>query len=382
MQNTSVVRWKTVLRLGGAFAAYQIGSGFASGQETMQYLGTFGGIYPFILPIIVFFLVTIYCVISYRTGFFNHFEDPNKAYEHYCGRIAGKIINIFTNIVIGASILIMFAGCGATVHQYLGTPVWVGSVVIGVLSALVVCLGLEKVSSVLGSCGVLIIAVMAIAGIYAICTADTGVIEAQQHIGEYVEEGIFLRISTFGSTNPILTTLSFVGMGLALAVTFNVSLGASCQNRKECLIGGICSGLFFAVGVIMVLLTMLLNLDYIAENGAMVPMLAAIENMAPFLTLTYTVIVCIGIFTTIVGYLWVIGRRFGGKDGTFRQRAIVIALTVIGITVGSMIPLDRLVNAIYPVASYVGLATFICMIVTDIRMSRQRRTDAMKTLTQ
>ncbi|WP_297717644.1 hypothetical protein [Intestinimonas sp.] len=373
MKHTTRVNWKSVLRLGGAFTAYQIGSGFASGQETMQYLGTFGGIYPFVLPVIVLIFVTIYCVLSYRTGYLCRFDDPNDAYEYYCGRVAGKLINLFTNLLIGASILIMFAGCGATIHQYLGTPVWVGSMVIGVLSAVVVCLGLEKVSTVLGSCGVLIILVMAVAGAYTIATADTGILEAQKNLETYVSEGIFLRISVFGIDNPILTTLSFVGMGLALAVTFNVSLGETCKSKEECLAGGICSGIFFTLGVIMVLFTMLLNLDYIAQKGAMIPMLAAIENSMPILTLPYTVIVCVGIFTTIVGYLWVGGRRFGGKDGTWRQRIVVILMTVVGITVGSLIPLDRLVNTIYPLVSYVGLAIFVCMIVRSIAAARGHR---------
>lgn len=372
-RSSSKIGFKTVFRLGGAFSAYQIGSGFASGQETMQYLGTFGGIYPFVLPVIVMIFVTIYCIISYRTGFLCHFEDPNESYSYYCGRTVGKIINLFTNVLIGASILIMFAGCGATIHQYLGIPVWIGSVAVGTLAAVVVCLGLEKVSTVLGSCGVLIILIMAIAGICTIFTADTGIMEAQTHIQEYVDQGIFLRISIFDSSNPFLVTLSFVGMGLALAVSFNVSLGGTCKNEKECVAGGICSGLFFTIGVVMVLYTMLLNLDYIAEKGAMIPMLTAIENSAPILTLPYTIIVCVGIFTTIVGYLWVIGRRFGGKDGTLRSRIVVIILTVVGITVGSIIPLDQLVNAIYPLVSYVGLAIFVCMIVADIQSRRGKK---------
>ena len=36
------IDWKTVFKLGGAYAAFHIGAGFASGQETMQYFGSFG----------------------------------------------------------------------------------------------------------------------------------------------------------------------------------------------------------------------------------------------------------------------------------------------------------------------------------------------------
>lgn len=377
MDQSSEINWKTVLKTGGAFIAFQIGAGFASGQEAMQYFGTHGGIYPFVLPIIAGILVAIYCFICFKTGYTYHFQNPNEAYDYYCGSVLGKIINLFTNITIGLTTLLMFAGCGATVHQYLGTPVWVGAVGIGILSAGVVCLGLEKITNVLGSCGVLIIGIMAAVGIYTFFTADQSIMESQKNILKYVEEGLFLQINAFGTNNPFLTTLSFVGMGLSLVMTFNVSLGSGFHNRKEYAAGSVCCAILFVLGIYMCLFTMLLNLDYIADKAAMVPMLAAIENAMPFITLPYTIVVCIGIFTTIVGYLWVIGRRFGGQDGSLRQRLVVILLTVIGITVGSLIPLDKLVNIIFPIAGYVGIVLFICMLAAYARM-KQKAPEAQK----
>lgn len=370
MEQTSKINWKNVFKIAGAFIAFQIGAGFASGQEAMQYFGTYGGMYPIVLPILAGVLVAIYCVLSFYTGYRCRFEDPNTAYEYYCGTILGKTINIATNAVIGLTTLLMFAGCGATINQYLGFPVWAGAVGIGVISAVVVCLGLEKLTNVLGSCGVLIIAIMAIVGVYNIFGGDVGLMESQKHIGEYVEQGLFLQINAFGTHNPILTTFSFVGMGLALVMTFNVSLGSSCRNVKECVAGGICSAVMFVLGIYACTLTMLLNLDYIAENGAMVPMLAAIENSMPFISLPYTIIVCTGIFTTIVGYLWVIGRRFGGEDGSPRQRLVVVVLTVVGIVVGSMIPLDKLVNMIFPITGYVGIILFVCMVINFVKVRK------------
>ena len=166
MSNQQRIDWKTVFKIGGAYAAYHIGAGFASGQETMQYFGTFGGIYPLVLPLIIFAVVVIYSISNYRVGATEQFEDPNMAFEYYCGATLGKILNIFTNFTIALTSLVMFAGAGATVNQYIGAPIWVGAVLIGVISAFVVCLGLEKVTNVLGGCGVLIIALMALVGIY------------------------------------------------------------------------------------------------------------------------------------------------------------------------------------------------------------------------
>ena len=47
-------RFSTTLSVAAAFCAYFIGSGFASGQEVLQYFAAYGGIWPVIIPMIVF----------------------------------------------------------------------------------------------------------------------------------------------------------------------------------------------------------------------------------------------------------------------------------------------------------------------------------------
>ena len=145
---------------GGAFTAYCIGAGFASGQETLQYYGSWGGAYPFILPVLTFVLLALFCYGTYKTGYIKRFPDPDVSYNYYCGKVLGKILDIFCTLSIALSTLIMFAGSGATVNQYLGIPVWVGTLVMGVVSVVVVCLGLEKVTNVLGFVGTLIIIIL------------------------------------------------------------------------------------------------------------------------------------------------------------------------------------------------------------------------------
>lgn len=55
------MNWKNVLTIGGAYTAYCIGAGFASGQETLQYYASWGGIYPFVLPALTFVLMFVIC---------------------------------------------------------------------------------------------------------------------------------------------------------------------------------------------------------------------------------------------------------------------------------------------------------------------------------
>lgn len=116
------MNWKNVLTIGGAYTAYCIGAGFASGQETLQYYASWGGIYPFVLPALTFVLMFVICYGTFKTGYSNRFPSPNAAYGYYCGKVLGKILDIFCTVSIALSTLIMFAGSGATVNQYLARP--------------------------------------------------------------------------------------------------------------------------------------------------------------------------------------------------------------------------------------------------------------------
>ena len=356
------MNFKTVLTIGGAFAAYCIGAGFASGQETLQYYGAWGGAYPFILPVLTFVLLALFCYGTYKTGYIKRFPDPNVSYNYYCGKVLGKILDIFCTLSIALSTLIMFAGSGATVNQYLGLPVWVGTLIMGVVSVVVVCLGLEKVTNVLGFVGTLIIIIMLFTGIYCFCTADTTIMEAQQNVQQYVDEGIFLQAKFMNIDSPVISVISLVGAYITLGLAFNVSLGYRCKNKKEIVGGAIASAAFFCIGLCMVLFTIILNMDYIAEIKAQVPMLAAIQNMLPALALPFSIIILLGVFTTITGYLWAVGRRFA-EDRTKKQAIIVIIVAALGVSVASFIPLSKLVNFIYPLIGAAGIVIFVGILI-------------------
>ena len=54
ISNMKNFRFSTTISVAAAFCAYFIGSGFASGQEALQYFAAYGGIWPIFIPLIVF----------------------------------------------------------------------------------------------------------------------------------------------------------------------------------------------------------------------------------------------------------------------------------------------------------------------------------------
>ena len=336
------MNWKNVLTIGGAYTAYCIGAGFASGQETLQYYASWGGIYPFVLPALTFVLMFVICYGTFETGYIKRFSSPNAAYGYYCGGVLGKILDIFCTIAIGLSTLIMFAGSGATVNQYLGAPVWVGTLVIVILIGV---------------------------GIYCFCTADSGVMQAQQNVQQYVDAGVIMRANFLGIENPILAVTSLIGAYITLGLSFNVSLGGRCGSRREVSASAVISAVLFCLGLCMVLFTIIFNMDYIAQTGAQIPMLAAIQNMLPALALPFSVVILLGVFTTITGYLWAVGRRFA-EDRTKKQAVVVVITAVLGVSVASVIPLDKLVNFIYPLIGAAGLVIFVGIVIKLVTEGR------------
>lgn len=355
------------MKIMGAFVAFQIGAAFATGQEVIQYYGSFGGWWWLILPILVFIVTALYSITSFKAGLNEQFSDPNMVYDYYCGDKFGKVVNIITNITIAGATLVMFSGAGSTVSQYFGLPQWVGAVLMGVIAAVIVCLGLEGVTDALGGMGVIIIAMLLFVGIYSICVADTGIMESSKNMLKYVDEGIFLQMQSFGLHNPLLSALSLLGLAYALIITFNVTLGQRCQNKKTCYTAAIVSSLFYFGGIMFTLVPILLNLDDVVKYGAEVPMLSVVKAILPVLALPYAIIIVLGILSSVTGYLWVVGRRVG-EDKSARQRIVVIIIAAIGSTVASFIPLGKLMNVLYPIVGYAGTLLLILAVVKEVRL--------------
>ena len=104
----------------GAFAAYHIGSGFASGQEVLQFFGSWGGAWAFITPLIPMVFIFIYAVGMFRSGMLQSFENPSDAYAWYCGKWVSKFMDIFS--------IIMIAGIGLEkVTDVLRAVIYAGS---------------------------------------------------------------------------------------------------------------------------------------------------------------------------------------------------------------------------------------------------------------
>ena len=175
------VRPGQVIIFAGAFIAFLVGSGFATGQEIMQYFVSYG--FMGMAGAAVVFILFLYVGVSFITvGYEQRFPKGSDVYTYYCGRYVGKFYDYFSIAFIFMSFVVMVGGAGATLKQQYGLPVSIGGIGLAVIAGATVLFGLKKIVDVIGVIGP-VICVMAIAlGLAAIAMNPEGLARASEII--------------------------------------------------------------------------------------------------------------------------------------------------------------------------------------------------------
>ncbi len=349
------ISWGRVMTYSGAFIAFLIGSGFATGQEVLQYFSSYG--YLGVLGVIVVFLLFLYVGIDFVTvGQKNQFPKGSDIYKYYCGNIIGNFYDYFSIAFIYMSYIVMIGGAGATINQQYGFPIYVGGILMGILAASTVVFGLGKIVDVIGKIGPAIVLLTIVLGITAIVKNPQGLGAAN----EIIPTLDLLK----ASSNWFYAAASYVGFCMLWLAAFMTSMGASSKSRKESVLGATFGAAGFSIALAIITLGILANIEQLA--GTMVPSLILAKNIHPVLAVIFSFIVVAGIYTTAVPLLWQVVARFS-EEKTHKFRLLTIILAAIGVFVGLKVPFNKLVNIIYVINGYVGILLLGFMILKTIK---------------
>ena len=144
-----------ILKFSGAFVACAIGSGFATGQEIMQFFSAYGvmGIAGTAITTVIFAWVG---GMFMKNGYEQQLREPGDIIPYYFGQRFGKLFQIILQVFLYGVFVIMIAGAGATLSEYFGLNPMVGRVGMALLAFFTVILGLTKVTDILGTLGTVI----------------------------------------------------------------------------------------------------------------------------------------------------------------------------------------------------------------------------------
>ena len=338
-QKVSLVR---IIKYAGAFAACAIGSGFATGQEIMQFFSAYGlsGIWGTIVTTILF----TWCGATFmRHGYRHGLTKPRDCTEFYFGKKAGAVIEAVFQIFLFGVFSIMIAGAGATMSEYFGISPMAGRIGMCILATATVILGLQKLTDVLGGLGPVIVIAAIIIGIITIVGNGTQIPMADQ-----VLEGATVTKVAGGW---LWSALLYPAFNAVVVIFLSCCIGRTATSEKEATWGGIVGGLIFGGAILVMNLGLLSALPSVMD--ASVPTLTLAREISPIVATVFSVIICIGIYTTIVPSLWGIVRHFAA-DGTKKSAVLALIFSALGLGLG-MTDFKVLVNVIYPFSGYAGL---------------------------
>ena len=348
MRTSSGVRLKNVLKIAGAYIAWVIGSGFATGQEVLQFFSGYGyWSYAVVAINLVGFMLFGYLLM--RTGFENRHDPGFDHFRYYCGRKLGVGYSWLITVTLLLLIPVLISGGGATLREYYGIPKPVGSALLAAAVLAVYLIGFEKMVGIVSRIGPVII-------LFSLTVGVVSVLRGRGSWGEIPAYEAQLRLYRAAPT-WWLSGILYLGLNFFPSSTYFTQLGASAQSEKDLRYGAICGALLLILCILIMSTAIMLNGSSAA--GLEIPVLHLARNISALFATVFSVTLSLGIFSSCSVMLWSVCRNLSAK--THRSRLTAVAVVVFGYVV-SLFPFGALVGTLYPLIGYIGLVYLACVL--------------------
>lgn len=343
----------SVIKFAGAYIAFIIGSGFATGQEIMQFY-TSHGIMSIGAVLISMFLFAWVGGSVMAMGYDSANEPEGKAYQRFCGKYLGTFYEYFVPFFLFCVVVIMISGAGATLNEYYGLNYYVGSFIMAALVFIAYIFGLNGLINIIGLIGPVII----------IFTMGIGFVILARNGGNLAGVDEMMKDATVSKAAPTwwLSGILYGGYNIFGAIIFLTALGRTAHSRKEAMVGGVTGGVALMTATLVMNLALLANIVDMSKLA--IPTLSLAKSISPLLGMFFSIVLLCGIFSTAAPMMWTVCDRIV-KEGTMKSRLIALVLVVIAFFCGQL-PFGTLVGTIYPYTGYLGLLLFICLAYVQI----------------
>lgn len=354
----SEVRISMVIKIAGAFCAFLIGAGFATGQEVMQYFTNYGIAKAIGVMVINGALGAWTSAAVMNLGNESRDVQGLECYKNLCGKYVGTALSWFVPVFMFLTLMTMMAGFGSTFHQIFGGPEWLGSLILVIVVTAVVLLGLASVIDTIGFIGPAIIVVTMVMAI--------GVIVKHGVDFENWNHYITTHDVLLASGSWVMAGILYALWNIVMCLPFMSAMGSKAKNRTEVITGVIFGNVLFTAGALFLVLAEGSQISVVGEIA--VPALAMAQSLSPILGIIYAVVLALAIFTTAVPLMWSVAARLT-KEKTVKFVIACLIIAVLGFF-GSYLPFEMLVNIITPAVGYVGLIGWLFIIWRDIKLIR------------
>lgn len=333
---------KTVIRIMGAYVAWVMGSGFATGQEILQFFTSYG-YKSFILLIISLAGFLIIGPAILEAGYNHKDEEGFSHFRFFCGSKIGRFYEWFIPVSIFAAMVILISGAGATLNQYYGLNHYVGALLMAVMAFVAYVAGFQRFVKVVSFVGPAIIVFTVIVGIITLVRDFDGLMNVN------------LYEAVMADSRPVkfwwLSGILYISYNLTGGSMYYTALGATAGNRREAIWGA-----SLGTGILM-LAILLMNsaiLTNIGEAGALgIPTLYLAKKISFALGAVFSVILILGIFSSCSAMLWTVSKQFV-EQGTRKSYIFAGSVAIVAFLLG-LLPFAELIGLVYPYVGYISL---------------------------
>lgn len=353
--------FKEVSKIAGAFVGVIVGAGFASGQEILQFFAGFGaiGLAGCLVSGVLFALLSMaFSTMGQRLAAESHKEVINAM----LGRHLGLVFDVLITFFLFAITVVMLAGAGSLLQQWLGIPeVW-GSVLATVATILIVCLDVRSVIAFIGAITPFLMFMTVVVAVYVLMTphADHEVLAAAA------------QTQPRGAGHWLVAAFLYVSYNIVAGMPFLVIMGGQARSRAIALWGGVLGGLLLGVLILLIAVAMYLRMDTI--GGMPMPMLSIATQISPWLGHLMSLVIFGMILNTAVGMLYAfMARIVPANTPKFRVGTVVAGALALA---GSFVGFIQLVGTVYPIYGYIGFVLMALAFVGWLRVARRPGGDA------
>ena len=340
---------REIILLAGAYISVCIGSGFATGQELLQFFSAHG--MKSILVGIVCMFIMAYCGAKlFYIGKTVKLRSSNDIFVYLFGDYIGGIFKVLIPVFSLCSFVVMISGAGASINQFYGIDKSIGVIILAILSLISVIMGIEKVIYILGNIGPIVI----------IIVISISVITISKNYSQL--PNIANMVSTVHLTKAVdhwwLSAIIYSGLNIILSTQFLVGAGKSIKNTSNCKYAGIVGGSMYVIAAMFINIALLSNIQNLYSRE--IPTLSMANDISSIVGILFSIILIVEIYTTAAPLLWNVCSSCA-EEKTKKFNILAVLCTILG-AFGGMLPFSYLVSFLYPISGTIGVFIIIATI--------------------
>lgn len=353
------INLKNVFKYAGAFIAWVIGSGFATGQEILQFFTSYGWFsYAVVLINLIGFLFLGKTMLT--KGFEHQGEAEFDHYRFYCGKKLGAIYSWVIPATLFLTTSVLLSASGATLNEYYGLNPYIGSAVMAVLVLAAYLIGFEKMVGIVSKVGPIIIVFSIVVGAYTVA----------HDFSNFHKISASAELLAVSQTSPhwSISAVLYLSLNFLCGSTYYTALGRTARSRGDAKWGAIIGAVVLVVSIALMNTAILLNAADISSFN--VPSVYLGNRISHVFGTVFSATLILGVFSSCSTMMWSFCNRFFPNQKK-KNRIFAAVVALLAFTLG-LFPFGRLVAVVYPLIGYAGLIFIGCVVSRGIKKdSRQ-----------